>query len=124
VVPLENQADMLIADHIKRNGAAPPPGSYSWQWIQYSVANGFLQPRDDYLIEEAPARAPARAAGASAPTKGQQRSKFTHQDDEILANFVWAKEREGSKVKGNVIFQELDEKVSFALVPFLYFGAS
>jgi hypothetical protein len=98
---------MLIADHVKRNGALPPPGSYSWKWIEYSVRNGFLQTQDDYRIEGAP----ARAAGASAPTKGQ-RAKFTKEDDDLLADFVWEKERQGSKIKGNVIFQELDEKVS------------
>ncbi|KAH8776667.1 hypothetical protein F5883DRAFT_614321 [Diaporthe sp. PMI_573] len=105
VVVLESQADMLIADHVKRNGALPPPGSYSWKWIEYSVRNGFLQTQDDYRIEGAP----ARAAGASAPTKGQ-RAKFTKEDDDLLADFVWEKERQGSKIKGNVIFQELDEK--------------
>lgn len=106
MVLLENQADMLIADHVKRKGAVPPPGSYSWQWIQYSVKNGFLQPQDDYRIEEAP----ARAAGAAAATKST-RAKFTKEDDDILFNFVLDKERQGFKIKGNVIFEELDEKV-------------
>lgn len=107
MVLLENQADMLIADHVKRNGAVPPPGSYSWQWIQYSVKNGFLQPQDDYRIEEAPARA-ARAAAATRST----RAKFTKEDDDILFNFVLEKERQGFKIKGNVIFEELNEKVT------------
>lgn len=113
MVPLESQADMLIADHLKRNGVVPPKGSFSWQWIQYSVQNGFLQSQDDYRIQEAtpkPAGA-SRAAGTSAPTKGQ-RSRFTAEDDDILANFVWDKEQQGSRVKGNVIFEELDRKVS------------
>lgn len=106
MVRLEKQADMLIADHVKRNGAAPPPGSYSWKWIDYSVKNGFLQPRDDYRIEGVP------AAGASAPTKGKQRVKFTKEDDDILANFVLNQERQGNPTKGNVIFEALYKKVS------------
>ncbi|POS79002.1 hypothetical protein DHEL01_v202605 [Diaporthe helianthi] len=111
VVPLENQADMLIADHLKRNGVVPPPGSYSWQWIQFSVQNGFLQSEDDYRIQEAPARpaGASRAAGTTAPARGQ-RSKFTAEDDDVLARFVWDKEQQGCKIKGNVIFEELDRK--------------
>ncbi|KAI7783394.1 hypothetical protein LA080_011955 [Diaporthe eres] len=106
VVKLEKQADMLIADHIKKNGAAPPADSYSWQWIEYSVKNGFLQPKDDYRIEGVP------AAGASAPAKGKQRVKFTKEDDEILARFVLNHERQGHATKGNVIFEDLYKKRS------------
>lgn len=106
MVKLEKQADMLIADHIKKNGAAPPDGSYSWQWIDYSVKNGFLQPRDDYRIQGVP------AAGASAPAKGKQRVKFTKEDDEILAKFVLHHERQGNSTKGNVIFEALEKQVS------------
>ncbi|KAG6361813.1 hypothetical protein INS49_010042 [Diaporthe citri] len=101
VVKLEKQADMLIADHIKRKGVAPPSDSYSWQWIEYSVKNGFLQPKDDYRIEGVP------AAGASAPAKGKQRVKFTKEDDEILAKFVLNHERQGNATRGNVIFEDL-----------------
>ena len=109
MVKLEKQADMLIADHVKRNGAVPPPGSYSWQWIEYSVKNGFLQPKDDYRIEGAP----VRAAGASVPAKGK-RVKFTKEDDEILAKFVLNHERQGNATKGNVIFEDLWKQVSHA----------
>lgn len=111
MVPLESQADMLIADHVKKMGVAPPPGSYSWQWIQYSVQNGFLQSQDDYRIQEPPARPAGASRAAGTSTKGQ-RSKFTAEDDDILAKFVWDKEQQGSRIKGNVIFEELDRKVS------------
>lgn len=107
MVKLEKQADMLIADHVKRKGAAPPAGSYSWQWIEFSVKNGFQQPKDDYRIEGVP----ARAAGASVPTKGK-RVKFTKEDDDILAKFVLDHERQGNATKGNVIFEELEKQVS------------
>lgn len=108
MVKLEKQADMLIADHIKRSGAAPPANSYSWQWIEYSVKNGFLQPKDDYRIEGVP------AAGASASAKGKQRVKFTKEDDEILAKFVLNHERQGNSTRGNVIFEDLYKQVSLA----------
>lgn len=109
VVKLEKQADMLIADHIKRNGTAPPSGSYSWQWIEYSVKNGFQQPKEDYRIEGVP------AAGAAAPAKGKQRVKFTREDDDILEKFVLNHEKQGNAIKGNVIFVELYEQVSPAI---------
>ncbi|KAJ0119578.1 hypothetical protein J7T55_013781 [Diaporthe amygdali] len=105
VVKLESQADMLIADHVKRGGAAPPPGSYSWQWIEYSVKNGYLEHKDDYRIEEAP----ARTAGTSAPTKGK-RVPFTSNDDDILMKFVVGHERQGNAISGNVIFKILEEQ--------------
>lgn len=112
MVKLEKQADMLIADHIKRKGAAPPADSYSWQWIDYSVKNGFLQPRDDYRIEGVP------AAGTSAPVKGKQRVKFTKEDDDILAKFVLNHERQGNATRGNVIFEDLHKQVSPAYAMF------
>lgn len=99
---------MLIADHVKRKGAPPPPGSYSWQWIEYSVKNGFLQPQDDYRIEGVP------AAGASVPAKGKNRVKFTKEDDDILARFVLNHERQGNATRGNVIFEDLYKQVSAA----------
>ncbi|KAL1881202.1 hypothetical protein Daus18300_001053 [Diaporthe australafricana] len=107
VVKLEKLADMLIADHVKRGSAAPPPGSYSWRWIEFSIKNGFLQSPDDYRIEGAP----AQAGGTSAPPKGRgKRVPFTKDDDEILTRFVMDHERQGSSTKGNVIFKELEDK--------------
>ncbi|ROW03648.1 hypothetical protein VPNG_07152 [Cytospora leucostoma] len=106
VVPLEKQADMLIADNIKRGGAAPPPGSYTWQWIDYSVKNGFLQQREDYLITAA---SEPRAVGSSAPAK-KTRTPFTNHDDLILTKFVVAQERAGNSTKGTEIFKELERK--------------
>lgn len=114
VVPLDKQADMLIADNIKRGGAAPPPGSYTWQWIDYSVKNRFLQPKEDYLITAA---SEPRAVGSSAPAKGT-RTPFTNRDDLILTKFVVAQERAGKSTKGTAIFQELARKVRRVVVPF------
>ncbi|KUI56191.1 Telomeric repeat-binding factor 2-interacting protein 1 [Cytospora mali] len=105
VVPLEKNADMLIADNVKRAGAPPPPGAYTWKWIDYSVRNHFLQPTEDYLITPA---AP-RAVGSSAPAKGT-RTPFTNHDDLVLTKFVLAKERAGEGTSGNEIYREFERK--------------
>ncbi|KUI73236.1 Telomeric repeat-binding factor 2-interacting protein 1 [Cytospora mali] len=105
VVPLEKHADMLIADNVKRAGAPPPPGAYTWKWIDYSIRNRFLQPTEDYLITPA---AP-RAVGSSAPAKGT-RTPFTNHDDLVLTKFVLSKERTGEGTAGNEIYRELERK--------------
>lgn len=105
-MPLENQADMLIDDNIKRGGAPPPHGAYTWKWIEYSVRNHFLQPKDDYLITTA---AP-RAVGSSAPAKAT-RTPFSNHDDLILTKFVLAQETMGGSTSGQEIYREFERKV-------------
>lgn len=107
MVPLEKQADMLIADNIKRGGVGPPPGSYAFKWITFSVKNRFLQPKEDYLITPAE----PRTAGSSVPTKGT-RTPFTGKDDLILTKFVLAKEKLSESTQGNEIYKELERRVS------------
>ncbi|ROV90170.1 hypothetical protein VSDG_08777 [Cytospora chrysosperma] len=105
VVPLEKMADMLIADNVKRGGAPPPPGAYTWKWIDFSVRNHSLQPKEDYLIT-----APApRAVGSSAPAKAT-RTPFTNHDDLVLTKFVLAKETAGEGTMGNEIYREFERK--------------
>lgn len=109
VVRLEKQADMLIADNIKKGGVGPPPGSYSWKWIEFSVKNGYLEDQSDFLIGR-PENA-ARAAGSSEQAKATRRP-FTPQDDLILARWVTSCEKAQHSTKGNVIYQELEKKVN------------
>lgn len=113
VVPLEKMADMLIADNVKRGGAPPPPGAYTWKWIEFSVRNHSLQPKEDYLITAA---AP-RAIGSSAPAKAT-RTPFTNHDDLVLTKFVLAKETSGEGTMGNEIYREFERKVSRTLLIF------
>ncbi|KAI0835094.1 TRF2-interacting telomeric protein/Rap1 C terminal domain-containing protein [Hypoxylon sp. FL0890] len=109
VVPVEKKADYLIADHARKDS---PPGSYSWKWIEDSINAGALQNLDDYLCVP-----PARQSGVSesgpvslaAPQKGT-RTKFTAEDDLILAEWVTRKERNGEATLGNDIYKELEAK--------------
>lgn len=112
VVQLEKNADMLIADHIKKGGISAPDGSYSWQWIDFSVKNGHLQDKEDYLI-----RAEARTVGSSQPVKGR-RTAFNANDDFILTRWVMANERNGSIASsGNEIYKEFEKKASGSTGP-------
>ncbi|ROV95981.1 hypothetical protein VMCG_08008 [Cytospora schulzeri] len=111
IVLHEKMADMLIADNVKRGGAPPPPGAYTWKWIEFSVRNHALQPKEDYLITTA---AP-RAIGSSAPAKGI-RTPFTNHDDLVLTKFVLAKEAVGEGIMGNEIYREFERKVRQKLI--------
>lgn len=108
VVALEKNADMLIADHIKKGGVSPPPGSYSWQWIECSVKNGFLQDKSDYLIGRA--QDTSRQIGSSEHARST-RTPFTQTDDLILTKWVLASLRAGNSTSGNEIYKELERRV-------------
>lgn len=105
VVKLEKQADMLIADHARKD---VPAGSYSWKFVLQSIQNGRLEDKELHLIGR-PAGA-ARTAGSAQPTKGTRRA-FTVEDDEILAAWVLQRKKVGDYLKGNAMYQALEEKV-------------
>ncbi|KAI1211211.1 TRF2-interacting telomeric protein/Rap1 C terminal domain-containing protein [Annulohypoxylon truncatum] len=105
VIQLEKDADMLIADHLKKNN---PPGSYSYEWIRDSLKAGALQPREGYLC--APAKQ-SKPTSSAVPRKGT-RAAFTPEDDKILTNWVMKKELEGESLSGLQIYKELEEKHS------------
>jgi hypothetical protein len=107
VVPLEKQADMLIADPVRKD---VPPGSYSWQFIDFSVGRGRLEDRETHLIIPGGISRPA-GAGASVPAK-KSRMAFSAEDDDILTRWVLSKDRQGAYVSGNDIYKELEKKVS------------
>ncbi|RSL43588.1 hypothetical protein CEP54_015031 [Fusarium duplospermum] len=100
VVPLEKQADMLIADH-KRLDA--PPGSYSWKFIEDSVKNGIIQIKDKYRIGPDPDV--PRPVGARHGAK-TTRTPFTKDDDANLAK--WVLSRRSQQQQGNAIYQEYE----------------
>jgi hypothetical protein len=101
-VPLEKNADLLIADHARTD---VPPGSYSWKFIEDSVKSAVLQEKENYVIGR-PLNVP-RVTGSSEPAK-KTRTKFTEQDDDVLARWV-AKHHEGAG--GNKIYQDLEQIV-------------
>lgn len=107
IVKLEKNADMMIVDHMKRAGVRPPPGSYSWQWIDTSVKNGFLEDKDDYLA--ARPKGTPREAGASEKTK-LGRTPFSKLDDRVLTKWVMAEESLQNPTSGNAIYHALEKK--------------
>ncbi|KAJ9132148.1 Telomeric repeat-binding factor 2-interacting protein 1 [Pleurostoma richardsiae] len=104
VVPLEKQADMLIADHVRKD---VPAGSYSWRFITNSVSKGQLEDKEPHQIGHLAAS--ARPVGSSAPSKGT-RNPFTSHDDALLTKWVLEHERKGAMAKGNTIYQDLELK--------------
>ncbi|RYP90493.1 hypothetical protein DL770_003404 [Monosporascus sp. CRB-9-2] len=104
VVPIEKNADYLIADHARQDA---PPGSYSWKFIDDCLEAGTLKPIEDYLCTEAPRK--SRPVGSSIRQKGT-RTPYTAEDDQILFEWVAKHEKAGKPVMGTSIYQKLEEK--------------
>ncbi|KXX74747.1 Telomeric repeat-binding factor 2-interacting protein 1 [Madurella mycetomatis] len=95
IVVLEKFADVLIADHAKKNA---PPGSVSWKYIDDSVRQGAIANIDDYRIGSVnPTQKPAK--GGKVP--------FTNQDDQILVG--WVRQHAHNR-NGNKIYQDLEKQ--------------
>ncbi|EHA48591.1 hypothetical protein MGG_00809 [Pyricularia oryzae 70-15] len=85
VVPMERQADILIADDAAPKKAPSNWDSYSWKFIDAAIEKGELPDKADYLIPR-PTSA-ATATRASIPANGSSkgtRTPFTAEDDRIL----------------------------------------
>lgn len=104
IVKLEKQADIVIADHARKNC---PTGSISWTYIRDSVQKGVLEDLDDHRA--GPLSYIAREVGSGAPTR-QGRTTFTAEDDRVLMDWVVMAERAGLSTKGNEIFKQLEAK--------------
>lgn len=102
VVKLENQADYIIADHL-RNDA--PAGSISYTFIEKAIKDGKLPPEEDYVA--ARPRGTIRSAGSSAPVRSM-RTAFTDADDKELYKFVKNAEAQGVAIKGQELYKELE----------------
>ncbi|PON25648.1 hypothetical protein TGAM01_v205533 [Trichoderma gamsii] len=99
VVVQEKDADMLIADHARKD---VPLGSYSWKYITESVKAGFVQVEDKYLNGPPPGQPRTILAGSRAK---KTRTPFSEQDDAILAKHVLQK---GIDTAGNKMYMELE----------------
>ncbi|CAH0056410.1 unnamed protein product [Clonostachys solani] len=105
VVPLERQADMLIADDARKDS---PPGSYSWKFIEDSVDKGMVQIKDKYLIGPDPDLPRPAASGSLARGK---RVPFTPADDAVFVKWVLAQaHRFESKVKLCKEFEKINSR--------------
>ncbi|EHK48238.1 hypothetical protein TRIATDRAFT_81783 [Trichoderma atroviride IMI 206040] len=99
VVVQEKDADMLIADHARKD---VPLGSYSWKYITESVKAGFVQVEDKYLNGPPPGQPRPILAGSRAK---KTRTPFSEQDDAILAKHVLQK---AIDTAGNKMYMELE----------------
>ena len=98
----EKDADMLIADHARKN---IPAGSYSWKFITESVEHGIIQLKDRYQCGRDPDL--PKPVGVGGATKGT-RTPFNSTDDASLAKWVLSHSQQRS---GNKIFQEYEKIV-------------
>ncbi|EGX92688.1 transcription factor Rap1, putative [Cordyceps militaris CM01] len=101
IVPLEKNADYLIADHARKDA---PAGSISWKFITESVENGVAQLPDHYRIGLAPAV--TRGAASSKPNK-TIRTPFTAAEDAALASWVLASK---DSRMGNEMYKQFGAK--------------
>ncbi|KAH8601402.1 hypothetical protein B0O99DRAFT_667802 [Bisporella sp. PMI_857] len=104
LVNLETKADILVADHARKD---PPTGSISWTFIDKSVRNGILEDIEDHRAGSA-TQAPRSVASGQPTRKG--RTPFTAEDDNFLTDWVVSAERAGGAIKGNQIYEELERK--------------
>lgn len=105
IVPLEKQADWLIADHFRKDCA---PGTTSYEFIDKSLAKGaMLDPAD---FPAGPRVGTARDVGSMArPAKGT-RAAYTPDEDLQLYKWVRAAQAKGVAVSGNELYKQLEAK--------------
>ncbi|KAF8857978.1 hypothetical protein BDZ45DRAFT_690436 [Acephala macrosclerotiorum] len=102
IVPLDKQADIIIADHARKDS---PEGSISWTFIESSIKKGDLEDIENHRA--GPVTRVVRQVGSAVPSR-QGRTKFTAEDDRILMKWCTRAERQGKSLKGNEIYQKLE----------------
>lgn len=102
---LEKQADLIIADHARKDC---PTGSISWTFVQDSAKYGALEDIEKHRAGTV--AHVAREVGSSGPTR-KGRTPFTAEDDRILMRWVLRAEKAGKSTKGNEVFKDLEKKV-------------
>ncbi|KAL8834258.1 MAG: hypothetical protein Q9170_003845 [Blastenia crenularia] len=105
VTLLEKEADVKIVDHTKKERL---PGTYSYQYIEYSVRNGKLEDLSEHAI--GPPTGTLRTVGSTIQPQKSGRTKFTPEDDRILVNWVHGFEQSGGATSGNEIYKQLEAK--------------
>ena len=103
VVPLEKQADICLYDHARKN---PPPGMYSYRYVEHSVRKGQLEDLEAHRIAGVNTRSDRSVGSVTLASKGT-RTAFTEADDQML--WEWVKPHEGVRgAAGNLIYQQLE----------------
>ena len=107
VTKTEKPADIIIADHARKDS---PAGSVSWKWIDESAKTGRLLDLEKYRCAPVVGTVRIPGAGPSLPTRAG-RVPFTAEDDRILMDWVGRAEQKGIATKGNELYKQLAEKV-------------
>lgn len=102
MVPLEKNADYLIADQARKDC---PAGSLSYKFIEDSMSNGILQLEDRYRFGRDPEV--ARPVGHAGLRKAS-RTPFSTEDDHALAKWVLS---HPTNRLGNAIYQDFEAQV-------------
>lgn len=105
VVKLEKQADIVIADHARKDN---PPRSISWKWIEESVKQAQLLDKDSFRAGSS--QSAPRPEGALKSTKSG-RNPYSKDDDVYVYRFVNDPKRASMKDMGNTIYQQLEKEV-------------
>jgi hypothetical protein len=103
VVPLENQADVLLVDHARKN---PAPGTHSYKYVELSIRKGKLENLRDHAVGGT-SRADRPVGSVTMAAKGG-RNHYTEADDQFLWNWIKPLEEAGGATSGNSIYQQLE----------------
>ncbi|ELR05690.1 hypothetical protein VC83_01553 [Pseudogymnoascus destructans] len=102
VVPLEKNADVLIADHAKPTLA--PASSVSWKYLEQSMKKGELEDLEAHRINS-----PGKTRLPGGPQK-LTRTPFRYEDSMAISIWVAKAERIGLAVRGNEVYEQFAEK--------------
>ncbi|KAI4097887.1 MAG: hypothetical protein LQ344_000159 [Seirophora lacunosa] len=105
ITPLEKEAEVKIVDHAKKEQF---PGTYSYQYIEFSVRNGALEDLETHAV--GPPSGSHRTVGSIIQPPKSSRTKFTDEDDRFLVNWVVSFEQRGGATAGNEIYKQLEAK--------------
>jgi hypothetical protein len=108
VVRKEDQANILIGDHLKP--AKSPTGSISYKYIDDSIQAGKEKSLDEYLVDEPPG-VPRQIASKTIHSSSR-RNPFTAAEDSFCYAYAQYIIGNKGKVGGNVSWQPLDGMVS------------
>ena len=106
IVMLEKKADYCIADHFRKDCLE---GSISYTFIEQSIKNQALEDPQNHLAGRPIGS--ARPVGSTDRPK-QTRTPYTAEEDRILWKWVQKHVNNGGSLAGNVIYKQLEAKVS------------
>ncbi|KAI4286301.1 MAG: hypothetical protein L6R35_004444 [Caloplaca aegaea] len=81
---------------------------YSYQYIENSVRNGALEELETHAV--GPPAGSLRTVGSTVQPPRSSRTKFTDEDDRLLASWVISFEQRGGATAGNEIYKQLEVK--------------